>query len=114
VSVVVIDEGIGVDVGEMPRLFERFYRGTLARRHEPEGSGLGLAIARMIADRYRWALHVGPAMVDGAARGCRAEVRLAVFSGIAPAVTLDTAVIRQPTDVPVRPICQLPREGSPL
>lgn len=92
VSIVVVDEGIGVDVGEIPRLFERFYRGTRARLHEPDGSGLGLAIARTIADRYRWTLHVRPATEDGVARGCRAEVRLALFNGVDRGATLGMPV----------------------
>ena len=42
----VADTGVGVDVQELPRLFERFYRveGTQARTHE--GSGIGLALVQ--------------------------------------------------------------------
>ena len=48
-AAVVTDTGIGIPSDELPHVFERFYRGELARR-AAEGAGLGLAIARWIAD----------------------------------------------------------------
>jgi len=50
-TVVIGDTGIGIPVEQLPRVFERFYRGDPARR-EADGSGLGLAIARWIADAH--------------------------------------------------------------
>jgi signal transduction histidine kinase len=50
-SVVVTDTGIGIPADQLPRIFERFYRGDAARR-EAEGAGLGLAIARWISDLH--------------------------------------------------------------
>ncbi|MBN1640356.1 MAG: HAMP domain-containing histidine kinase [Anaerolineae bacterium] len=41
----VSDDGCGIDPGELPRIFERFYRGQDARQ---EGSGLGLSIVESI------------------------------------------------------------------
>lgn len=45
----VIDHGMGVDLEEMPRIFERFYRG---RGSAPGGLGLGLTIARGIVEAH--------------------------------------------------------------
>jgi K+-sensing histidine kinase KdpD len=39
------DKGAGIAVSDMPRLFERFYRGGEARRHG-SGTGMGLSITR--------------------------------------------------------------------
>ncbi len=46
----VIDEGPGIPPGDLPHVFERFYRATDARRLP--GSGLGLAIVKQVADRH--------------------------------------------------------------
>jgi signal transduction histidine kinase len=43
---VVSDNGKGVDAGDLPRLFERFYRGDQARTSR--GTGLGLAIVKHV------------------------------------------------------------------
>ena len=48
----VVDRGIGIPADEHARLFERFFRGRLARQFASEGSGLGLPIAQWIAERH--------------------------------------------------------------
>src|SRR5207244_9832347 len=50
-TVAVTDPGVGIPADQLPRVFERFYRGEPAR-HEAQGAGLGLAIARWIADAH--------------------------------------------------------------
>lgn len=46
------DDGIGIAAADLPRVFDRFYRGDAARQVNAAGSGLGLAIARWIVERH--------------------------------------------------------------
>lgn len=50
-ALVVSDTGIGIPADELPRIFERFFRGAASRAIVPEGSGLGLPIAAWIVDQ---------------------------------------------------------------
>ena len=40
------DDGVGVPEGQLPKLFDAFYRGDAARTAPGEGSGLGLAVVK--------------------------------------------------------------------
>jgi len=51
-SVEVRDNGAGISEDDQPFLFDRFYRGTMAREHKIPGSGLGLAIVREIVNLH--------------------------------------------------------------
>ncbi|MDP9482463.1 MAG: HAMP domain-containing histidine kinase [Chloroflexota bacterium] len=57
--IVVRDSGVGIDSSELPQIFDRFFRGTLAHEARASGSGLGLAIVKSIVD-----LHAGRITVD--------------------------------------------------
>jgi signal transduction histidine kinase/HAMP domain-containing protein len=46
------DTGIGIPESDLPRLFEKFYRGTNRAALAQRGTGLGLAIAKSIAERH--------------------------------------------------------------
>ncbi len=52
VSVTVRDTGPGIPQDEMPRLFERFFRGRLNEAGHTAGVGLGLPIAQKIAEAH--------------------------------------------------------------
>lgn len=51
----VLDDGPGVAPDELPRLHERHFRGSNARKDK--GSGLGLAIVGEVCHRIGWTLH---------------------------------------------------------
>lgn len=58
------DTGVGIAPADLPRVFDRFFRGGAARRLS-SGSGLGLAIARRIAEAHGGSVDVAPASGGG-------------------------------------------------
>ena len=70
VILTVDDSGIGISPDQMPRVYDRFYRGDAARGRS-EGAGLGLSIARWIADAHRAEIEIDSAP----GRGTRVDVR---------------------------------------
>ncbi|HEX4456380.1 MAG TPA: HAMP domain-containing sensor histidine kinase, partial [Polyangia bacterium] len=52
VEFAVADHGIGIDAGDMPRLFEPFFRSDKSRARKTGGVGLGLALAKRIVEAH--------------------------------------------------------------
>jgi signal transduction histidine kinase len=52
------DNGPGIPPEDLPRLFERFFRGQTAQDRNIPGTGLGLAICKEIIDRHQGTLAV--------------------------------------------------------
>jgi signal transduction histidine kinase len=50
------DNGLGIAGTEQPRLFDRFFRSSVATERAIPGSGLGLAIAKAIVERHHGAI----------------------------------------------------------
>jgi PAS domain S-box-containing protein len=48
----VVDTGPGIEAADIPRLFDRFYRGRRVQELNIPGTGLGLAICQEIVNRY--------------------------------------------------------------
>ena len=64
VCIEIQDTGVGIEAGDIPHIFERFYRGRNVRQSKIHGTGLGLAIVKEIVD-----LHNGNIKVESEAEG---------------------------------------------
>jgi two-component system sensor histidine kinase MprB len=70
------DHGSGIDEGDLPYIFDRFYRGANSRARQ--GSGLGLAIVRQVAEAH-----------GGSVAAANADDGGAVFTLTLPGVAAD-------------------------
>jgi signal transduction histidine kinase len=74
--VVFEDQGPGIPAADLPRIFDRFYRGDRSRSRATGGYGLGLAISKALVEAYG-----GSITADSApGRGTRMIVELPVTS----------------------------------
>ncbi|WP_323784899.1 ATP-binding protein [Thalassovita sp.] len=62
----VTDNGIGIPLDEVDRLFQPFERGSADARNQADGSGLGLFIAKQTVDLLGGSIHYSPAPEGGA------------------------------------------------
>ncbi len=66
VTVTVQDNGPGFSEEDLPRVFEKFYRGEQARSRETGGAGLGLAIAKAVVEAHNGRIWAENAPAGGA------------------------------------------------
>jgi PAS domain S-box-containing protein len=65
IEIAVVDNGIGISETDMPRLFQRFFRGEFAVREAVQGAGLGLAITKTIIEGHGGTIVVKTAPDEG-------------------------------------------------
>jgi len=58
IHVVISDTGVGIAAGDLPHIFERFYRVRRSDLQMPETSGLGLAMTRKILELHNSTIEV--------------------------------------------------------
>jgi signal transduction histidine kinase len=94
----VSDTGVGIEPAELPRIFDRFYRGSRANEARGSGSGLGLAIVRSIVDMHHGSVEVVSRLGSGTTFTVTlpADPRRDDDGGLSPA----TAQPSKPSDEP--------------
>jgi signal transduction histidine kinase len=63
----VSDTGIGIAPVDIPRIFEKFYRGGQKEAKKRQGTGLGLAIVKSITERHKGRVWVESQLGKGSA-----------------------------------------------
>jgi len=59
------DEGIGIKKGDLPYLFERFYRGDKSRDRKTGGIGIGLSIVKALMDAHGGEIQINSKWKEG-------------------------------------------------
>jgi signal transduction histidine kinase len=53
IKLVIKDSGIGISEEDMPKLFEKFFRGKNAKELDPDESGIGLFTTKRIIEMHK-------------------------------------------------------------
>ncbi len=82
IQIKIEDTGPGIEPGDIPHIFERFYRADKARSRASGGSGLGLAITREIIARHHGTIEVDSTLGKGSTFIINLPVFLPAFASI--------------------------------
>jgi signal transduction histidine kinase len=95
-TIIVADTGIGIEAAELPRIFDRFFRGSRASEARGSGSGLGLAIVRSIVE-----MHGGTVTVESRL-GAGATFRVTLPANPRPQVSSDSQRVAETSPGPAQ------------
>ncbi len=86
VTVEISDTGAGIDEGDLPYIFDLFYKGDKARTHggNAQGAGLGLAMVKQIVEMHHGHIEVESKLGEGS----HFRVSLPIFSSEPLSVTV--------------------------
>ena len=77
----VVDQGIGIPAEELHQVFDRHFRGRMARLHRAAGSGLGLPIAKALAQAHGGSLTLESPADEATGKGTRVQLCLPLLHG---------------------------------
>ncbi|MEW6208227.1 MAG: HAMP domain-containing sensor histidine kinase [Acidobacteriota bacterium] len=77
VCIDVCDTGIGIDQNDLPRIFDRFYRGRRGDQQDVKGAGLGLALVKVAVEAHGGMVDV----TSTPGKGSRFSLRLSINGG---------------------------------
>lgn len=79
-TVQVTDQGIGIPAEELHQVFDRHFRGSLARVHRAAGSGLGLPIAKALVQAHSGSLTLQSPAHGAQGTGTRVVLQLPLLT----------------------------------
>jgi len=79
VRIVLSDNGRGISEGDLPHVFDRFFRVDEGRTQAEGGAGLGLAICKAMVEAHGGGIEINSAP----GKGTRVEIRLPILQTIA-------------------------------
>lgn len=93
----VSDQGIGIPAEELHQVFDRHFRGDMARNHRAAGSGLGLPIAKALAQAHGGSLTLESPADEASGVGTRVLLRLPLLPLLPADATLASALAHTQT-----------------
>jgi len=78
-TIILEDEGKGINKEVLQRIFEPFYRGYNSSLSKMEGSGLGLSIVKSIVDKYKGSIDIE----SEAYKGTKVNIKIPLFYNLA-------------------------------
>jgi heavy metal sensor kinase len=97
IAVEIEDTGCGIPPEQLPRVFDRFYRGDVSRGRATGGSGLGLAICRSIVETLDGEISLTSRVGHGTTAVVRLPGRLVGFeTPTSPAIRAEARVAAVP------------------
>lgn len=93
----VSDQGIGIPAEELHQVFDRHFRGDMARNHRAAGSGLGLPIAKALAQAHGGSLTLESPADEASGVGTRVLLRLPLLPLLPADATVASALAHTQT-----------------
>ncbi|MFY0593018.1 response regulator [Roseivirga sp.] len=89
IEVLVEDDGVGIDISDLPHIFDRYYQSELPGKKAEGGTGIGLALAKELAELQKGELIVESKLEQGSKFTFRFPKKEAKPEHIKPLISTD-------------------------